>query len=132
MAKHKQNEQKTQFKTIKAKLSGQYNGHNILRNGGVNIRFTFGYSEISEYVKFLQILNQNISLKVKLDDEIIDLGTFTIKAIKVSGDGECTVTFDSEVDSCKLTHVSDLIGAQLFISATASIELEDDEEYEDE
>lgn len=84
---------------IKIQAETSYNGHSIKANGSVDISFKFGYSELTNVIKLLQLLNENIKIAVKIRKENpIVVGEFMLKDFRIDSDGESTIKFNSSVD----------------------------------
>jgi len=111
-------------KIIKTMAVGQYGGHSIKNNKSVDITLKFAYSELPNYIKLIQLLNENIDISVKKQDEKSQmLGQFMLKEIRVDHDGEGIVKFNSMIDFVEADNINSLVGNDLFkVRFTAEIE----------
>ena len=111
-------------KAVKFVVEGSYNGHNIKANKSIDISFKFSYGELINVVKLLQLLNENVLIGVKVGAKAKPkaLGTFMIKDLKIDGDGESTVKFNSLLDHVEAENLNDLAGENLFIMFKATVE----------
>lgn len=111
---------------IKFQMTGKYHGHQIRPNKSVDISFKFKYDELTNVMKLLQLLNENVTIDVKLPMvKPQHLGMFMINDIKISGDGESTIKFNSLLDYVESNNLNNLIGDILTIRFRATIELEE-------
>lgn len=102
-------------KEIKVKSVAKYNGHSFKQNKAVDLSVRFEYSELPNYVKLIQLLNENIIIKVKQSDKPVKkLGTFMLKEIKIDHDGEGIVKFNSMLDYVEADEINALVGDGLF------------------
>ena len=114
-------------KKIDIKVNGQYNGHNIKPNGAVDVSLKFEYGELVNYIKLLQLLNENIVIAVKAGaDKPKELGMFMLKDMKIGGDGEGVVKFNSSLDYVEADNLNGLISEILTVRFKAEIEEEVD------
>ena len=111
---------------VKVKAVGKYNGHNIKANKSVDIAFKMDYSELVNSVKLLQMLNENITVAVKVGDTKPKiLGMYMVKEVKFDHDGESLVKFNSTLDYIEADNLNGLAGEILNILFKAKIEEED-------
>ena len=107
-----------------------YKGHSISANGSVNLTLKAQYSELTKSIQLLQMLNNDIALKVKKGaDNSFKLGLFRLKSITFDGDGESVIKLNSLVDYVEVDNLSDIIGSDEFKALFAT---EIEEEGEDE
>lgn len=109
---------------VKLKAHGAYNGHSFKANKSVDLSIKFAYSELTNYIKLIQLLNENVTIVAKkLAEETANkLGTFMIKEIKVDGDGEGTIKFNSQLDYVEADTINNLVGEEFDILFKATIE----------
>lgn len=116
-------------KKIKVKAVSNYHGHDVKANSSVNLRLKCEYSELANSIQSLQMLNNDIKIGAKLPDEnIMVLGTFRLKEVKVAGDGESVLWFNSQVDFVELENITKIVGDkkfQLFLQSSVEIEGEE-------
>ena len=115
---------------VKVSTVGTYNGHSLKQNGSVDLTFKCAYSELPEYIKTIQMLNNDVVVMVKLPSEKpLKLGMFRIKDIRIDGDGEGTIKFNSTNDFVEVNNLNKIITTDPFqIRLKADVELEDEEE----
>lgn len=102
-------------KELKTKSLAKYNGHSFKQNKAVDLGLKFSYEELPNYIKLIQFLNENITIKVKRPDkEGQILGTFMVKEIKIDHDGEGQVKFNSMLDFVEADEINTLVGDELF------------------
>lgn len=122
------------MKTIKVKEIVQYNGHSLRANGSVNLSVKAMYSELTNSICMMQMLNNDVDLKARIgNNKPIHLGYFRIQEIKVDGDGESTIKFNGisdniEMDNLNSLPLNDADVKQFAILAVADVD--DEEEVE--
>lgn len=122
-------------KQVMARIVGKFDGTNVTAKGVVDLKFKLPYDEILNYIKTLQMLNNNINVTSQIvPNPELDLGIFMIKSLNIGGDGEAkfcltTTTVSAEMDN--VNKLSSDIGANVVITLTAAIEPEDEELEED-
>ena len=119
---------------VKVGMVGTYNGHSLKQSGSVDLTFKCPYSELTEYIKSIQMLNNDVSIMVKLAGEKpLKLGMFRIKEIRVDGDGEGTLKFNSINDYVEVNNLNKIITKEPFkIRLRSDVEIEEEEENEEE
>lgn len=123
---------------IKVKEVVTYGGHSISANGSVNFTLKAGYSELTNTIQAMQLLNNDISIKAKVaGNKPIKLGMFRIKNITIDGDGESIIKFNGisdyiEVDNLNILPVRDSDTPLFNIMMEAEIEEEDDDDDTDD
>lgn len=117
-------------KELRVKTIASYKGHSIKSNGNVDLTLKCSYSEITDSVKLLQMLNNDITLTVKLPDRKPDsLGVFRLKSLKFDHDGESVIMLNSQVDFVEVGNISNIITNESFqVRFDAEIENEEFEE----
>lgn len=111
-----------------------YGGHSIKASKVIDFTLKFEYSDLSEAVKALQMLNNDIKVEVKLvDEKPMKLGIFRIKSLNVSGDGSSKLVITSTSDFVEVDNLSNVVTDERFkIRMRADIEEEDGEENKEE
>lgn len=111
-----------------------YGGHNVSANGSVNLTLKAQYSELSNSVMLLQMLNNDVSIRAKLPGEKpCKLGIFRIKAINIDDDGESVLKFNGLSDYVEMNNLNGLVTADEFVvMCEADVELEGNESDEGE
>lgn len=122
------------MKRIKVKGFFSYKGHSVLQNGSVNLTLKAMYSEITNSVQLLQMLNNDVAIQVKMGSEKpFQIGTFRIKSVNFDGDGESIVKFNSLNDYVDIDNINKLITKDEFrVLFSTSIEEEDEAERNEE
>lgn len=117
---------------VEVKIIGKYNGHSVKANQSVDLSFKAGYDQLTEAVKLLQFLNNDVTIKAKVPDaKPFNLGVFRVQAVNISHDGESAIKFNSMADFTEVDNFNNLIGSDMVIlRCSADIELEDDGEEE--
>ena len=91
---------------LKAKSIVSYNGHNISANGIVNFNVNAQYSQLTNTIQLMQMLNNDIDIKVKVQGQALKLGSFRIKKITIDGDGESKIQLTSSVDFVEVDNLN--------------------------
>ena len=118
-------------KEIKFKCIGRYNGHSIKANNSVDLGFVFPYDEMVNYIKLLQLLNENITIYVRLgSNSPVKLGMFMLRGLNIDHDGEGMGKFNSQFDYIEANNLNGLAKETLTILFKANVE--DAEEDDDE
>ena len=114
--------------TVKEVVS--YKGHSVQRNGNLSISFSAMYSEITNSMKLLQLLNNDVKILAKLPGEKpIPLGTFNVKSVLFDGDGESVIKFVSLCEFVELENINAIVSQENFqIRFEGDIEAENEEE----
>lgn len=94
---------------LKVKEIVSYNGHNLSANGSVNLNLKAAYSELTNTIKTMQMLNNDITIKAKIPgSKSMKLGLFRIKDIKIDGDGESVIKFNGLNDYIEMDNLNSL------------------------
>lgn len=92
---------------IKVKQVVKYDGHSLSSNGSVNFKLRASYSELVNSIKLMQMLNNDVAIKVKIPgSKVIKLGIFRIKQIVIDGDGESKITFNGLNDFIEMDNLN--------------------------
>ena len=94
---------------MKAKVKEvvSYKGHSLSSNGSVNFSIKAQYSELTNTIQLMQMLNNDVSLKAKVPGEKpIKLGYFRIKQIIIDGDGESTIKLNGINDYIEMDNLN--------------------------
>lgn len=124
--------------TIKVKEVVKYGGHSLSANGSVNFTLKASYSELTNTIQMMQMLNNDVFIKAKLPaGKPMKLGMFRIKQIIVDGDGESTLKFNGlndyiEMDNLNLLPLNSDDNKEFVVLMEAEVEMEDEEEGEEE
>ena len=123
---------------VKIKEVVTYAGHSLSANGSVNFTLKAAYSELTNSIQMMQMLNNDVEIKAKLPgSKPMKLGLFRIKQIVVDGDGESVLKFNGlndyiEMDNLNLLPLNKDENKEFQILAEAEIEMEDEIDGEDE
>ena len=123
---------------VKVKEVVTYGGHSISANGSVNFTLKADYSELTNTIQAMQLLNNDINIKARVAGaKPMKLGMFRIKNITIDGDGESTIKFNGisdyiEVDNLNTLPVRDSDTPLFNILMEAEIEEEGDNDVDDE
>lgn len=118
------------MKKIKVQSFCSYRGHSVLQNGSVNLTLKAKYSEITNSVQLLQLLNNDVNVQIKQGtDKPFKIGSFRIKSIGFDGDGESILKFNSLNDFVDIDSINKLITKDEFkVLFSANIEEEEESE----
>ena len=130
------------MKTVKTKVKEivEYAGHTLSANGNVNFTLKASYSELTNTIQLMQMLNNDVDIKARLPGgKPMKLGSFRIKQITIDGDGESKIKFNSLNDYVEMDNLNmlpnngaDVKEFTVLLEAEIEIEIEagdtDDEE----
>lgn len=97
------------MKTVKAKVKEivEYAGHTLSANGNVNFTLKASYSELTNTIQLMQMLNNDVDIKARLPGgKPMKLGSFRIKQITIDGDGESKIKFNSLNDYVEMDNLN--------------------------
>lgn len=119
---------------IKVKEVVTYGGHSLRANGAVNFTLKASYSELTNTIGLMQMLNNDVSIKAKVPGgKPMKLGVFRINQIVIDGDGESVLKFNGlndyiEMDNLNMLPLNDSDNKEFVVMMEAEIEEEGDEE----
>lgn len=122
---------------VKIKEVVTYAGHSLKANGAVDFTLKAAYSELTNSIQMMQMLNNDVDIKAKLPGHSpMKLGQFRIKQIVIDGDGESVLKFNGlndyvELDNLNLLPLNNEDNKEFQILAEAEIEMEDENDGED-
>lgn len=122
---------------IKVKEVVKYGGHSLSANGSVNFTLKAQYSELSNTIKLMQMLNNDVNIKAKIPGgKPMKLGFFRVKQIIIDGDGESTIKFNGlndyiEMDNLNLLPLNSDENKEFVVLMETDIEEEGDEDGEE-
>lgn len=124
---------------IKVEQVVKYGGHNLAASGSVNLTFKAMYSELTKTIELHQMLNNDVTVKVKLPGRpgALTLGVFRINGLNTSGDGCSTIKLNGlntfvEMDNLNLLPTKQDGDEDLFrVRYEAEIEEEDEDDGEE-
>lgn len=120
-------------KVIKIKAIGDYAGHSIKTNKAVDLTIKFPYDEMVNYIKLIQLLNENVDVAVKIgDNKPAKIGSFMIKSIGIDHDGQGTIKFNSQLDYIEANTINTLVGERFTVLFKAEVDVESEEENEED
>lgn len=97
------------MKIVKAKVKEvvEYAGHTLSANGNVNFTLKASYSELTNTIQLMQMLNNDVDIKARLPGgKPMKLGSFKIKQIVIDGDGESKIKFNSLNDYVEMDNLN--------------------------
>jgi len=118
---------------VKVKEVVKYAGHSLSANGSVNFNLKASYSELTNTIQAMQMLNNDVNIKAKLPGgKPMKLGMFRIKQIVVDGDGESMLKFNGlndyiEMDNLNLLPLNNDENKEFVVMMEAEIEAEEEE-----
>lgn len=113
---------------VKVKEVVKYGGHSLSANGSVNFTLKARYSELTNTIKLMQMLNNDVNIKAKVPGgKPMKLGMFRIKQIVIDGDGESIIKFNGlndyiEMDNLNLLPLNSDENKEFVILMEAEIE----------
>lgn len=115
-------------KEIKIKEFVKYAGHSVRSNGNVDLTFEARYSELTNSIQVLQMLNNDVTVIAKKPDEKpFKIGVFRVKNVIIDGDGESKLKFISITDSIEMENLNKIISSDEFqIMMQSLVEIEDE------
>ena len=122
---------------VKVKEVVKYGGHSLSANGSVNFTLKASYSELTNTIQMMQMLNNDVNIKAKLPaGKPMKLGMFRIKQIVIDGDGESTLKFNGlndyiEMDNLNLLPLNSDENKEFVILMEAEVEVEEEEGEDD-
>ena len=122
---------------VKVKEVVKYGGHSLSANGSVNFTLKAQYSELSNTIQLMQMLNNDVNIKAKIPgDSPMKLGFFRVKQIVIDGDGESTIKFNGlndyiEMDNLNLLPLNSDENKEFVVLMEAEIETDEMEDIED-
>lgn len=122
---------------VKVKEVVKYGGHSLSANGSVNFTLKARYSELTNTIKIMQMLNNDVSIKAKIPGgSPMKLGFFRVKQIVIDGDGESTIKFNGlndyiEMDNLNLLPLNSDENKEFVVLMETEIEEEEMEDEED-
>lgn len=124
------------METVKVKTEAKYVSHDVKANKSVNITFKMPYSELTNYIQTIQMLNENVTVagKIGTDKKPYKLGTFMVQSIGVDRDGQGTIKFNSQLDFVDSAAINELAGRNdepLSLLLKADIDIEQGESDEE-
>ena len=122
---------------IKVKEVVKYGGHSLSANGSVNFTLKARYSELTNTIKIMQMLNNDVSIKAKIPGgSPMKLVVFRVKQITIDGDGESIIKFNGlndyiEMDNLNLLPLNSDENKEFVVLMEAEAEEEEMEDDED-
>lgn len=122
---------------VKVKEVVKYGGHSLSANGSVNFTLKAQYSELSNTIQLMQMLNNDVSIKAKIPGgSPMKLGFFRVKQIIIDGDGESVLKFNGlndyiEMDNLNLLPLNTDENKEFAVLMEAEVEEEDIEDGEE-
>ena len=112
---------------LKVKQVVQYGGHSLKANGSVDFTLKAAYSELVNTIQTMQMLNNDITIKAKVNKKVLSLGIFRIKQIIIDGDAESKLRFNGlsdyiEMDNLNLLPLNSDEVKEFVVMLTAEVE----------
>lgn len=125
------------METVKIKTEANYVSHGVKSNKSIDIHFKMPYSELTNYIQSIQMLNENITVAAKIgaDKKPMKLGTFMLQNLNIDRDGEGKLKFNSQLDFVDSASISELASRNeepLTLLLKADIDVENEEESVDD
>lgn len=123
---------------IKVKEVVAYGGHSLKANGAVNFTLKASYSELTNTIGLMQMLNNDVSIKARIPGgKPMKLGVFRINQIVIDGDGESVLKFNGlndyiEMDNLNMLPLNDSDNKEFVVLMEAEIEEEEEGEEDGE
>lgn len=96
-------------KEVKVKAVAKYNGHSVQANGIVVLNIVLDYSELTNTIQMMQLLNNDIKIAVKYgSDKPMKLGSFRLDTTNIGSDGMSKVKFKGTVDFVETDNLNDM------------------------
>lgn len=113
---------------VKIKEVVNYKGHSVKPNGNVDLKFSAMYSELTNSMQVLQLLNNDVNITAKIPGmKPLKLGMFRVSKVIIDGDGESILCFNSLSDYVEMENINNIICKEEFqIMMRAEVILEDD------
>ena len=122
---------------IKVKEVVKYDGHSLSANGSVNFNLKAAYSELTNTINLMQMLNNDVNIKAKVPGgKPMKLGSFRVKQIVIDGDGESKIKFNGlndyiEMDNLNLLPLNSDENKEFVVLMEAEIEEEGENDGEE-
>lgn len=122
---------------IKVKEVVKYDGHSLSANGSVNFNLKAAYSELTNTISLMQMLNNDVNIKAKVPGgKPMKLGSFRVKQIVIDGDGESKIKFNGlndyiEMDNLNLLPLNSDENKEFVVLMEAEIEEEGENDAEE-
>lgn len=122
---------------IKVKEVVKYDGHSLSANGSVNFNLKAAYSELTNTINLMQMLNNDVNIKAKVPGgKPMKLGSFRVKQIVIDGDGESKIKFNGlndyiEMDNLNLLPLNTDENKEFVVLMEAEIEEEGENDVEE-
>ena len=116
---------------IKVKEVVTYGGHSLKANGAVDFTLKASYSELTNSISLMQMLNNDVNIKARVPGgKPMKLGMFRIKQIIIDGAGESIIKFNGlndyiEMDNLNLLPLNSDDNKEFVVLMEADVEEED-------
>lgn len=125
------------METVKLKFEAKYTTHTVKANKAVDITFKMPYTELTQYIGSIQMLNENVTVAAKIgsDKKPNKLGTFMITNISVDRDGQGTLKVNSQLDYVESKSINELASRNdepMFLFLKADIDTEGNDEADEQ
>lgn len=115
---------------ISVKVFASYKAHTINGKGVVKLTVGTEYADLADSIKLLQLLNNDVTVKVKIGYEKVPfkLGVFKIDKFAVDRDGNAKIVFSSLTDYVEVEALAKLISVDesvFTLRCDADVEVEE-------
>jgi hypothetical protein len=91
---------------VKMVMLGTFNGQTIKKDGLVDIKFKFVSDELLNSLQIFKFINTQINLAVKIDDEVLEIGTVMFGGYKSDREAVTEIKLTGEVNSLNLSELT--------------------------
>lgn len=95
---------------IKVKMIAVNGGYNVKANGSVNVTFVTAYSELTNIIQAQQLLNNDVSVKIRVPSsdgkaDVFSLGLFRVHQTIIDNDGEAKLKLNGLSDYIEMDNL---------------------------
>ena len=106
---------------MKLLINATFAGCNIKKDSVVDVKFKFPASELASAVQTVTMLNTNISAKVKIDGEVVKVGSgLSMTRLMFDGDGEATLILTGDTDCIEVESMAPMVQKSVILRMVAS------------
>lgn len=123
---------------VKVKEVVKYGGHNVSANGSVNFTLKASYSELTNTIKIMQMLNNDVNIKARIPGSSpMKLGSFRVKQVVIDDDGESVIKFNGlndfiEMDNLNMLPMNDSDNKEFVVLMETEINEEENDNVEEQ
>lgn len=82
------------------KAVGYYDGNSARGNFDVQLKVKFMNSELANALQFVAGIGNHVILIAEVEGQKVKLGNFNIYNVRIDRDGNCNITFKSNIEQC--------------------------------